>query len=679
MKKIITSLLLLLITVTFMGTINAESGLTPLPKANGSGYVTYRNSTTQVMIPTEYTARTTEFRGVWVSPLVNDINRFTSKEQYMRELNLVLDTMEFYKLNTIVFHVRILNDALYDSDLNPQSTYTNMVDYDEWDHLEWLIGEVHRRGMEFHAWLNPYRIDNRATTMNAVKAKYINFPNNPANKDENVILGSSGAILNPGEPAVREFVIDTVMEVIEKYNVDAIHFDDYFYASMPYDADLATYNKYKANSSTNDIHDWRREQVDLFIQNLSQTIRDYNSSNGRFVQLGISPTGIWRNGNGQVTYDSNGTAITSGSNTAGQEHYALYLYANSKKWVDEEWIDYITPQSYWSFELPAAPYADVVDWWAKVVKNKNVNLYTGMGLYRRFSGDSGGSWETNPMEAANQVLYNSKHSDIRGSIIFNYRYLNTAKTVSGVQTILNDYWTNPIITPEIRTMSPVVPGNVNNVVITKKNNLVALTWDSAVSAARYAIYRSEGEIDINNPKQIISLVGTNSDGNNIANDTIDSNKKYNYAVVPISGTSTIGTPTVVSTDNSISDIGVSIGNMSNLQMSANIFPNANAQISFSSANIYVGDSPVYQLELSTDGNNWITVDSRDIKASGDLYLYNFKYNEIGAKIFARVTATNTFGSITSNTLTMNPTISNINEYFDMVNLVLNNQIKKIFE
>ncbi len=679
MKKIVTALLLIVTTLFLTSTIKASMSFTPLMKADGSGYVTYRNSSVQVMMPTEYTPRSREFRGVWVSPLVNDISRYTSKDQYIRDLNLVLDTMEYYKLNTIVFHVRIMNDALYDSELNPQSTYTNIVDYSSFDHLEWLIGEVHRRGMEFHAWLNPYRIDNRPTTLSAIKAKYVDFPSNPANKDQNIILGTSGAILNPGEPEVREFVVDTVMELIENYDVDAIHFDDYFYASMEQNADLATYNKYKASSQTTNISDWRREQVDTFIYTLSDTMREYNQNNNRNVQLGISPTGIWRNGNGVVTYDSNGTAITTGSNTAGQEHYASYLYANSKKWVDEEWIDYITPQSYWSFELKAAPYADVVDWWSKVVKNKKVNLYTGMGLYRKYSGDSGGSWETNQNEAANQVLYNSKHESIRGSIIFNYRYLNTAKSNTGVQTVLNDYWTNPIITPEIRTMTPVTPGNINNLVLAKKNNIVVLTWDSAINARKYAVYKSSGAINLNDPTQIIDLVGTNSEGNNISIDILHDNIEYNYAVLPISGTSSIGSPVIKNTSNAVSEIGISIGNMDNLRASADIFPNKMTQIFFNEATIYVGDAPTYSLEVSSDGVNWHQVLSKDIRRSGSLYSYTFNYNEFGARFYAKVTATNTFGSLESDVLEINPTIRNMNDYFRMVKYVLDNQINKLYE
>ena len=175
------------------------------------------------------------------------------------------------------------------------------------------------------------------------------------------MFGSGVTILNPGEPEVREFLIDTVMELIENYDVDAIHFDDYFYANGVNDS--KTYNKPGYNPKKLSLADWRREQVDIFIRDLSQAIRNFNIQNNRYVQLGISPTGIYKNasrrgfayGIGSTDYyDANGNFITSGSNTAGFQHSGDYLYADTKKWIDNEWIDYILPQTYWGFTRAAA-------------------------------------------------------------------------------------------------------------------------------------------------------------------------------------------------------------------------------------------------------------------------------------------------------------------------------------
>lgn len=403
--------------------------------------IKYYKSSEVVMIPTEYSQKEEEFRGVWVSALTSDVSRYTTQQAVIAELTELLDNMEDMHLNALVYHVRINNDALYDTDLSPKSTYVANASFDEWDYLAWLIDECHNRGIEFHAWLNPYRIN--GGTVDSIVEQYKDYPKNPASKAENILRGTSMAILNPGEPAVREFLVDTCMEIIRKYDVDAIHFDDYFYVTMDGDADIETYKKYKSSSSATNIRDWRREQVNIFIENLSSEIRKYNTTNHRDVELGISPSGIWRNGNGVVTYDENGTAITNGSNTAGMEHYDGYLFADTKKWIDEEWIDYILPQSYWSFDHPVAGYADVIDWWAKVVKNKDVKLYSGIGIYRSDYG-----WGTNAYEVSDQILYNTKYAEIDGACFFRYKFLLSTKNKLGNKRLFEEYWNSYVLPPK---------------------------------------------------------------------------------------------------------------------------------------------------------------------------------------------------------------------------------------
>lgn len=404
--------------------------------------VYYRNSTTQIQTVDTYVQKEKEFRGVWVSHIVGDISRYSSKEQMQNQLLDVLDKMVEWNMNAIVYHIRTHNDAYYPTELSPIASYVSAADFSEWDYLEWFIDECHKRGIEFHAWLNPYRIGS-STNLTSILDKYENYPLNPASKAENVLIGSSGSILNPGEPVVREFLVDTCMEIIEKYDVDAIHFDDYFYISTT--ADTVTYNKYKASSSTTNIEDWRREQVDIFIRDLSQEMRAYNQANNRQVELGISPSGVWRNGNGIVTYDENGTAITNGSNTAGMEHYGGYLYSDTKKWIDEEWIDYICPQTYWSFTQTIVIYGHLADWWAQVVRYKNVKLYTGMGIYMTSYG-----WGTNPYEASDQVLYNVKLPEVDGICIFRYGYIKSRlnENNAGTVRLMTEYWTAKVAVPE---------------------------------------------------------------------------------------------------------------------------------------------------------------------------------------------------------------------------------------
>ena len=280
-----------------------------------------------------------EFRAVWSSAWGedSDLVTFKSIEQFKQNMTYILDTLKMYNMNVLIYHVRTHNDAFYQSQLNPISPYFEKVDYNKFDPLKWMIDETHRRGIEFHAWMNPYRIksDNK-TKIEDILKKYANYPKNPASKKENILYGSNTIVMDPGLENVRDFIADTIMEFLNKYDVEAIHFDDYFYCDMgAYGAtsgkitildepDQKTYNdyidshpdcKYNNNSAT-DKADWRRYQVDLLIKLLRDKIIAYNQEKNKHIQFGISPTGVYKNGDGQVTYDENGNAITNGSDTS---------------------------------------------------------------------------------------------------------------------------------------------------------------------------------------------------------------------------------------------------------------------------------------------------------------------------------------------------------------------------
>ena len=171
----------------------------------------------------------------------------------------------------------------------------------------------------------------------------------------------------------------------------------------------------------------------------------FNKEKGRGVQLGISPTGIYRNGNGN---------IDSGSNTAGQEHYNSYLFCDTKKWIDNEWIDYIMPQTYWAFSHSVAGYADVIDWWNKVVEGKNVNLYSGIGIYMSVDGGNY-SWGTQQYEVSNQILYTTKLKNVKGVSFYSYLSMkqiheNSSKIAyNGLMRVKNEYWISTVATPKV--------------------------------------------------------------------------------------------------------------------------------------------------------------------------------------------------------------------------------------
>ena len=440
--------------------------------------VTYRNSSTVVQIPVTYESKTEEFRGAWVTSLVGDFSATTNKTQMMANLTEVLDLLESYNMNAVVFHIRMMNDACYDTDLAPiRSGYGDRSTFASWDYLTWFITECHNRGIEFHAWLNPYRISSNGydedATARDVAARYSSYPKNPASKAENILMtyrsdGNQGAILNPCKEEVQDYIVDVCLEVMEKYDVDAIHFDDYFYAQMSpsvtvlTEADQGDYEVYiddhptcgYSKTSSSNKQQWRRDNVDSFIYKLHTAMTQFNIEHKRGVQLGIAPTGIYKNGNGKVTYNADGSVSTNGSNTGGQTHYSSYLFCDTVKWIRNEWIDYICPQSYWAFTHTSAAYADVVDWWDKVVEGTHVNLYTGMGIYMSTDYTSSRSWCTEEYEASNQVLYNTKFNNVKGTCIYVYnrmkRIQNNSDLIAhnGLMRIKNEYWTEYVPAPK---------------------------------------------------------------------------------------------------------------------------------------------------------------------------------------------------------------------------------------
>ena len=248
----------------------------------------------------------------------------------------MLDVCEYYNMNAVIFHVRVYNDAFYQSKYCKWSRYysTNPT----WDALPWVIEECHRRGIEFHAWLNPYRVSTANNNLNEVAKRFQS--NNAASNPDNLLAGDSTVILNPGIPEVRDFLVRVCMELIENYDVDAINFDDYFYVSAD---DSATQAKYKPPGQS--TADWRRDQVSMFIHALSDEMRAFNQRTGRRVQLGIAPSGIWKSGK---EYDHCDAIIELHPGAGGTEaqDWAEMLFRMYNRYADShnfefEVVDYL--------------------------------------------------------------------------------------------------------------------------------------------------------------------------------------------------------------------------------------------------------------------------------------------------------------------------------------------------
>ncbi len=602
-KKIIIIVLCFLL-LTILIPVNAIS---QEPLIINGKTITYKNGE-KVLINTEYVSKGTEFRGVWVSPLTNDISSYTSERQYKDQIYQVLEKMDYYNLNVMIFHVRIMNDALYESKYNSWSSYYK--NNPDWDALPWIIEECHKRGIEFHAWMNPYRVTtNVSKSLESISSEFIST--NAASNPNNLLKGTSTVILNPGIPEVQDFLIKTCMELVNNYDVDAIHFDDYFYTKGI--DDTATYQQYGNGEG---ISQWRRNQVSNFIRRLSIKLDEYNEQNSRRVQLGISPTGVYRNGNGKVTYDQNNNPLTNGSATGGYAHYDSPLYADTLEWIKNEWIDYILPQSYHAITLSASPFCDLISWWNKVVKYSNVNLYAAMGYY--FNGTSGSaSWESNPYEAYQQVLFSNTMENVRGTAIYNYNSYVGSTSPGSKLYYLKEAWEKPAILPEIRTSEALDVGKVTGLEVQKTSKGNKIIFEGLEEAKFYVIYKSDKPLTFSED-EVLDIIGDIS-VNNIINylDNDLSNEKCYYGIKAQSYSLKLGEAVTCESGTKTGE-ELYLGEIPSLGITNNIMPGEKVTVYWETLLYPFGNDVKYEISYYIDDNEAIS--------STDFYMNKNKYN-----------------------------------------------------
>ena len=499
--------------------IGASSELVAVTDDNGN-IVYHRNSNEAVMRLKEYNYPTQNLRACWVSNFIGSLPNYSTEEKWKADYTYVLDKMEKYGLNCIIFHVRTHNNALYKSELNPVASWFANVNFDEFDPLEWAIEETHKRGIEFHAWLNPYRI---STTGGQTQYVSGSIPEvNPVNDSSNLLQNGNSIILNPGLQSNRDFIVDSCMEVVENYDVDAIHFDDYFYIS---------------GVETSKSGDWKRQQVDLFIEQLSNELRSYNAEHKKAVQLGISPSGIYQNGGYSTTpkYDSNGNLVSPlYSNTSGFAHYGDYLYSDTLKWINEEWIDYIMPQTYWSLEQTVAQFGSLSRWWSWAVANKDVNLYLGLGIYMP---ESNSNWCKNKYEVRDQVLNAEMYDEVGGFSFYSYNYLDSSNvyTKTGMDILKHDYFSVKIPCDVKKYYANIY--DTVNVVNVQVNNDV-LSFDECENVRGYVVYKVKRG-DILDQENINHIYYYGTETTIELDDTIN----YDYYVSSVNLANEISTPT----------------------------------------------------------------------------------------------------------------------------------------
>ncbi|MGF7139770.1 glycoside hydrolase family 10 protein [Roseimarinus sediminis] len=351
-----------------------------------------------------------EFRGIWIAT-VNNID-WPSKpglpvEQQKNELIAMLNQLDSLHFNAVIFQIRPAGDAFYQSKSEPWSQWLNGTQGEApkpfWDPLQFMVEECHRRGMELHAWMNPYRLSQSSAARFSSKSIAMRHP-------EWVVSYGNKQYLDPGIPGVRNYLSQVVREVVQNYNVDAIHFDDYFYPYPIAGTDFPDSTSFKQHSrgfAFADIDQWRRENVDLIIEQLHQTIRQTKPK----VKFGISPFGVWKN------FDEN-DEIGGSATTAGNTNYDN-LYADVINWQRKGWIDYMIPQLYWEIGHKTVDFITLANWWSE--RSFGHHVYIGHALYKLIEGSSE-AWK-NERELPEQILIARRMKNIQGSAYFRMRFL----------------------------------------------------------------------------------------------------------------------------------------------------------------------------------------------------------------------------------------------------------------
>lgn len=444
-------------------------------------------------VTSAYKAPKREFRGVWMHTIYNNVYPTLSSDEWKEYIRKQLDEYQKLGINVVIFQVRPEADAFYESEYEPWSRFLTgeqgKTPDPFFDPLHFMTEECHKRCMELHAWINPYRA-NANKSKNRLVWHHIYY-------EKRYMFFSYGnqLMFNPGVPDSREHIIKVIADIVKRYDIDGIHMDDYFY---PYPIqglklpDNDTFKRYGLNKGyeLGEIDRWRRDNVNLLVKSLSDTIKSIKPQ----VKFGISPFGIYRN----KTQDE------TGSETNGLSNYDN-LYADTQLWINNGWLDYVIPQLYWEIGHPAADYTTLFNWW-KGSKPEGVQLYIGQDVSR--SQDQIAK-KLNPTRVAENIGGNCFWS---GDMLLE----NKNEYKDSLQTA---YFQHHAIAPNFPKLSSTAPKRIENVRLELMGEQPKLCWDSKESSIEqekpwyyivYACdYKAKG-LDLYDPSLIV-YVGTKNE------------------------------------------------------------------------------------------------------------------------------------------------------------------------
>lgn len=462
-----------------------------------------------------------ELRGAWISTVINLDwpTRGASPQQQKTELLRIFDDLKKAGINAVFFQVRSESDAFYQSSLEPWSYYLTGKQGQKpnpfWDPLQFAIDEAHKRGMELHVWFNPFR---------AIRSLNSTYPKDSLHVSvrhpELLITVRNVLMLDPGIPAARQYIIDVATDIVKRYEIDGLHYDDYFY---PYEGmgkeDTASFAKY-GNGLT--LNAWREDNINRLVQELGAATAALKP----LVKYGVSPFGIWRSGVPPGITGLSGADVT---------------YGNAVVWLEKQWIDYLAPQLYWRFG-GNQDFEKLANWWKTQMNGRH--LYLGLAIYRADPSTTGAAALYSPAEIPNQIYF-TRQKEIPGVLMFRAANLSRLNSQGLADSLCNRIYSTPALTPIMSWKPLEAPGVAKNLQLIPVTNATNLSWSAPEATGRqakarmYAIYRVQATQEpfwldaIQEPKNLLAVTGATQ----YQDRSIIDGAQYWYAITAVSGNS----------------------------------------------------------------------------------------------------------------------------------------------
>lgn len=468
-----------------------------------------------------------ELRGAWIATYANIDwpNRTQTPDQQRAAFINIVDHHKATGLNALFIQVRSQCDAMYPSAIDPWSADLTGTQgagpSPAWDPMQFMIEECHKRGIEFHAWINPYRAVANANNLPNFAASHV------AKQHPEWLLSQGNLrVLDPGLPAVRDHITSVIADILHRYDVNGIHFDDYFYppaapaGTTPFNDDSSFAADPRGFSSR---ADWRRDNINLLIRRVYDSVKSIKP----WVKFGVSPSGIYRNS----------TNPEIGSPTSGLEHYTT-LYADTRRWLQEGWVDYIMPQVYWYIGQPGANYGVLIPWWNNNAYGRHI--YIGMAGYKVNDPAQGVNW-ANPSQIPNEVRMNrdTAYANVYGQSIYNTSSLRNPNKLGFRDSLRLFFYQRPSLLPRMPWRDNTPPKAPHRLKARPYgNDSVVLQWkqhhtsDELQRATQFVIYRSTSRtVDTGFVDNILAITNTNE--TSFTDTTVLPDQTYYYRVTAL--------------------------------------------------------------------------------------------------------------------------------------------------